>query len=183
MANLSLWLMPEKSASERFQRQIDALSKRYSGPAFVPHVTLVSRLTASRDAIDTIIQATLYSDKLSASNAADKHQGLEAHPCGFDCEDLYWRFLYIKLDRSAELMQLHEQLCEAFSINADNFTPHLSLMYAEPDRRRFESICAELSGSLMQPFRLAEMALIDLGTAGDPTEWQVLKYYPLSAQV
>ncbi|KAI4945949.1 2',3'-cyclic nucleotide 3'-phosphodiesterase [Alternaria rosae] len=134
MPGSSLWLLPpaDHALSEVLPRLIDKTSKQFGSPdRFIPHVTLSSNITASKHEPDP--QAWL--DSLDLPPIKDVLVKFER----LGSEDVFFRKLYIKCEKSEGIRQLAKQSrkqVDGFEEESkakvwaeDEYNPHLSLMY------------------------------------------------------
>lgn len=114
-----LFLEPRGEFSERCDRVIHALAKRYGGPVFPPHITLAACIDLESDDLVLEKTALLASELLPF---AVSFQGLGG-------EAAFFRALYVEIERSPELMHAHDRAGQIFQLDSSEFHPHLSLMY------------------------------------------------------
>ncbi len=118
----SLWLVPEDEMRRRLAALIESLSRRFGGPVFEPHVTLLAGIRRSeRDVLARTEQIL---------------RGATALPLRFtgpETGDTRFRALYLRVEPSAPLLALHEAARDAFDRRDDPpYLPHLSLVYGAP---------------------------------------------------
>jgi 2'-5' RNA ligase len=118
----SLWIMPEGEVRRRLAAFIAELARRFGGPGFDPHVTLLAGLPGPMDDIARRVSRVVRSSK--------------AFPLRFvgpEVGDSYFRSLYLRVEPSPPLLALHAVARDAFGGRDEPpFFPHLSLMYGAP---------------------------------------------------
>src|SRR5690606_30965655 len=130
----SLWLMPPAAVYDRFARLIDALSRRFGTPRFAPHITLAS--TGAELAGDAPARAAA----LAAELAPVPVRLLDvAHT------DDYFRSLFVRAQRTPALLAAHRLAAARLGTEpAEDFMPHLSLLYGELPRDTKERLIEEI---------------------------------------
>ncbi len=118
----SLWLVPEGELRRRLADLIESLSRRFGGPVFEPHVTLLAGVReAKRDVV---------------ARADEMLRGASALPlrfAGLETAGTYFRALYLRVETSDALLELHQAARAAFARGDDPpYVPHLSLVYGAP---------------------------------------------------
>lgn len=125
---LSLWLLPEESASTRLTAVIAALARSPGGPVFAPHLTLLGGI---QDTEPRVLGER--AERLAAASLPIRLEGDGIHG-----EDAYFRCLTLRITRSPELMALRHEAAEMFGTTtpgpsaadaARGFVPHVSLFY------------------------------------------------------
>jgi 2'-5' RNA ligase len=118
----SLWIVPQGEARRRLAALIAELARRFGGPVFDPHVTLLAGLPGP--AANVI------------ARAEDVMRGAKTFPIRFagpEKGDGYFRCLYVRVEPSPPLLALHAAARDAFGRTEEPpFFPHLSLMYGAP---------------------------------------------------
>jgi 2'-5' RNA ligase len=155
----SLWIVPEGEVRRRLATLIRVLARRFGGPVFEPHVTLLAGVPGpAREA-------------LSRAREAVGAQGpFEVRFLGAEAGDSYFRCLYLRVQPSPELAALHERACEAFGRrNEAPFFPHLSLLYAPPPA---PPVVDEIRASLPAGFGARRVDVYS--TEGEAARWHRL---------
>ena len=118
----TLWIVPEGEVRRRLATLIRVLARRFGGPVFEPHVTLLAGLPGPA------------SEVLAKARKAVRSRGpFEVRFMGPEAGDTYFRCLYLRVQPSPELLALHESAREVFARPGEPpFFPHLSLLYAPP---------------------------------------------------
>jgi 2'-5' RNA ligase len=115
----SLWIVPEGEVRRRLAVLIEALARRFGGPVFEPHLTLLAGAPGPTEAV--------------VARAEELVRGSQAFRIGFtgpETGESYFRSLYLRVEPSPELLALHVAARDAFGrVDEPPFFPHLSLMY------------------------------------------------------
>lgn len=158
-AGFSLWIVPEGAVRRRLAALIRALSRRFGGPVFEPHVTLLAGVSG------------LAPDVLAKARNAVRSQGpFEVRFMAPEAGDSYFRCLYLRVQPSPELLALHESAREAFGRRDEPpFFPHLSLLYAPPPA---PPIVDEIRASLPAGFGARRVDVYS--TEGEVARWHRL---------
>ena len=119
---VSLWLVPEGEVHRRLAALIESLGRRFGGPVFDPHVTLLAG--APGPAAEAVRRAEA---------AARASRPFPVRFAGCEAGTGYFRRLYLRVEPSAELLALHAAARDAFGrAHEPPLFPHLSLMYGAP---------------------------------------------------
>jgi 2'-5' RNA ligase len=118
----SLWLVPEGEMRRRLAALIESLARRFGGPVFEPHVTLLAGVRETEREVVASAERIL--------------RGAPAVPLqfsGLETADTYFRALYLRAEPRAPLLGLHAAARDAFERRDDPpYVPHLSLVYGAP---------------------------------------------------
>jgi 2'-5' RNA ligase len=165
----SLWLLPDQAASETFTELIDHLSGRFHGPRFDPHVTLLGWVTGAEA---ELAEAT-------ARLAQQLPASLRLRPQGLGGDMYYFRCLYLKLEKTAELANAHERASAAFKTGyAADYMPHLSLLYGSLAASRRAALIKRLSAQLPGAFSANRLQLVHITVA--VADWRAVTTCPLA---
>lgn len=160
----SLWMVPEGDVHRRLAALIESLARRFGGPVFEPHVTLLAGVReAERDVV---------------AGAERLWRGPKTLPLrfiGVETDDTYFRALYLRVEPSPELLALHEAARDAFGRMDDPpYVPHLSLVYGPLPPA---VVVAELRPSAPDGF---EARTLDVyATEGEVGRWHRRRRLPL----
>jgi 2'-5' RNA ligase len=152
----SLWIVPEGEAHRRLSGLIRSLARRFGGPTFAPHVTLLAGVRAGE--ADVVARA----ERLWRAATA-----LPLVLTGPQTGDTYFRALYLRVEPDAELLALHRSARDAFAPRDDPpYAPHLSLVYGAPPP---PSVVEEVRPSAPAGF---EARILDVySTEGEVERW------------
>lgn len=165
----ALWLVPEDSAGDDLSGLIGTLSERYGGPHFPPHVTLLGWVTG-----DDVQLAE------KTSQLAAQFKELSLRTRGFGGDAYYFRCLYARLEKSAELLAAHDLASTTFGAGyADDYLPHVSLAYGYLDLDEKIKLRSELNGSVPAQFNVNRLQLIHITVA--IADWRVVTSCALTA--
>jgi len=118
----SLWIVPDGEERDRLTALIASLARRFGGPVFEPHVTLLAGVTGAEGGVVARAERVLRASK-----------ALSLCFTGPEAGDTYFRALYLRVEPSPELLALHQAACDAFTRQDDPpYLPHLSLLYGVP---------------------------------------------------
>jgi 2'-5' RNA ligase len=163
----ALWLLPDPVATHSFAGLINDLSNRYEGPRFVPHVTLLGRLTGPEDVLAE-----------TTEQLAQQIQTLTLRPQGIAGEAYYFRCFYVKLEKSEQLLQAHERASNTFGNGyASGYLPHLSLVYGHLQRTEKTSRRSEVEDKLPPDFVTDRLQLVHIAVS--VPDWRVVITSPL----
>jgi 2'-5' RNA ligase len=167
---LYLWLLPPTPVHERFAALIDRLSRRMGTPRFIPHITLTGSLHSPYDEIV----------RLTADLAATLAP-IPIRLAGIGCTDQYYRCLFMRAERSRELLAAHEAACVRLGRSPESdFMPHLSLIYGDLPQDRKNSIVQEIGANFDAAFYANRIGLCRLD--GSPEQWQLPRTFTLTGR-
>ena len=167
MTRYALWLLPDEETSQSLSSQIEALSSRFGGPVFSPHITLFGRVSG---------------DEQHLSDQVSELAGQIA-PFGTDTQGLtgsayYFRCFYIRLAKSAELLRTGQMASERFQVSLrSDYRPHISLLYGNQIRQHYATLVTELQDSVPPQIAVSHIQLIKLNVS--VSDWQVINTCPL----
>jgi 2'-5' RNA ligase len=153
--NLALWLVPPTTRRAEYATFIDALSERFGGPRFVPHVTLLTGVEAC--------------DEGQLRALAESCRGLTITPVRLASFDEYYRTLVVEVELTEALRRARDAAIGTFGGSAGGYEPHLSLMYGElPEEKRTEALRA-LAGTAFPSFVPEVLEAVEI--TGPPDRW------------
>ena len=162
------WLKPSGKADEILRKTIDDLSKAYQGPLFDPHITLLSFLTGTEEEI------SFRSEQLGISLQPFEIQLMEP---GYG--DQYFQCVFLKVQKSPELMNAHELARKQFVNDTRPYMPHLSLLYGHYSAEQKDKITSTLFETRRLRFTVDKFDLIRAGSE-DPKDWISILTVPFS---
>lgn len=163
----SIWLIPTDEIYQKLAEIISQLSDKYSAPNFEPHLTLIGDLRGSEE---EIISKT--------SKLADLLKPFEIKLKKADYLDEYFRCLFIRAEKTRELIQASDVAREIFNRKSDpDYMPHLSLMYGDINPEIKEKILANLGKEFNLSFEIKSIHLFS--TTGEVKDWYKVKESPL----
>jgi 2'-5' RNA ligase len=121
MTALMAWLVPAAGpARDRLTATIDRLAAEHLAPRFPPHITLAGPFGFGKKAASQALMPVMAKARpFSVRFAAVGH------------EQAYFRCLYLRAERSQQLMALHEAAVAALALARRTYLPHLSLLYSD----------------------------------------------------
>ncbi len=148
----ALWLMPEDAAAEPLRDLIARLAAKFDAPVFAPHLTLGLGPAALLEKIES--------------------GPLELAIVGFDCSSRFTKSLFLRFGLSPALAQLLDSL----GLEAADYDPHLSLLYAEMPLAQKEVVRATLPRLPFTEVRFvaaeAVRCSLPVATAADVAAWE-----------
>ncbi|KAF8710855.1 Cyclic phosphodiesterase-like protein, partial [Rhizoctonia solani] len=181
---LSLWVIPSPGEYERLKPVLDDLAKHGKGPAFQPHVTLVS--------VPTSIPLPF------PSLGFDKTPSMTLPFLNVRTGQSYFQSVLIAIDPTPELGNLHDSVRQALNHPlppGGTYFPHLSLFYGG-DQELKESLVRRLfdqgtavpseskSGDIVagiSEIHVEEIWLVR--TEGPPEAWEVIEKWKLGTHI
>ena len=165
MNGYSLWLLPALEAADSFQNIIRNLGETFDGPLFPPHITVIGA-GAIKGAEEQL--------KERVEKLAQELSPFPIHFTGIEFEDVWHRCLFLRAEKSAALVDLHNQASEMFGKTpSTSYMPHLSLLYGEFPREEKPKM-AESIGGYPDSCTIDRLALYNV--TGMPNEWsQVIR--------
>lgn len=158
----ALWLAPAQPQAARLEALIAELSERHRTPAFVPHVTLLGGIAG--DELDLAHRVRQLADRL--------HR-LWLEPIGLDCDDDYFRSLFLSLRLDPRLQAARTAAEAMFQVGAEQvYRPHLSLMYGGPSSRVKALVAQKLASLAFSSLDVDGLVLCE--TAGMPASWRAV---------
>ncbi len=157
--------MPEGSTRHRLSEILQELSRRYRGPEFPPHVTLVGSIRGDRDELI---------EKSRRVSAVLEPMTLRLGNIGMMRE--YFRDLFIHAGPLDLLRKSHVAASKILVCPADpDFMPHLSLLYGSHSQSLKEKITDEIGAKLPGQFKVRNLRLY--ATEGEVATWhEVTKF-------
>ena len=160
---ISIWLIFSDKDEQSLREQIDDLSQLYSGPKFLPHITLYGSLEIE------IKRLAVITDRCFS-----KTNKFTVHTAGIGQTDNIWKTIFIKIVPDSQLMELYEFLTTRLEqFRNYNFDPHISLIYRKMPVVKRILIMQEINFALH--YEITGAALVE--TSGDVNNWHILKRY------
>ncbi len=156
----SLWLRPDNVHANRLDRVIRRLAESLNSPVFAAHITLCSPLYGTLDQIRPKLE-----------RLAEDFSPVDIKPLRYHWHDAFFRSLFIEILPTQALRNLHQHATNLFDTPpAEEFYPHISLAYQNPEVFNAADICSTLDKSLLSPMVFDHLSLIY--TAGDTAQWE-----------
>jgi hypothetical protein len=166
--SLFLWLIPEPRQQDDLESVIREISSRYGGPAFSPHVTLLSGIPDEADATDR------------CRSLAESCAPLDLEVLHVGHRDEYFRALFLELRLSRPLLEARMQAEHIFSAHSDSrFFPHLSLAYGSLSAAQATSEHGLILAKLPHSLKISTLALVSATEGLSVESWKQLCTFPL----
>lgn len=163
----SLWLLPDAGDTRLLEMAMEQVSDALQGPQFIPHLTLIDRLTGD--------EGELAEKSISLS---DKIGPFSADPEKLILSQYYFRALYVRLKASPDLLRCRQLACDTFELRMDkSFKPHLSLLYSAASREKKKQALAPVHLTLPESYHINRIALVR--TALAVADWEIVRELPL----
>jgi 2'-5' RNA ligase len=164
--------MPLEAAYSLLAAIIDDLSRKYAGPTFEPHVTLLGDLPGPEDEI----VARTY-------NLAREMEPYDIYFTTPAQEDQYFRCLYIKVKETPEVMGANALCRRTFNQSANHtYRPHLSLLYGNHSSSIKTEIIAALPPFESLQFTVTTLYLIKAEST-NPKDWHKIHSFSVSGNI
>ena len=119
LSRIAIWLVPRSPERFELESLIQALAGQFSGPVFVPHVTIYS------------CQRTLRQHELGVIAALARRYGpISFDVSGLQCSHKMTQALFLGLRSCEAAFEFHQRLHHTLPLQSEyKFSPHLSLLY------------------------------------------------------
>lgn len=165
-----LLIEPTGSIRIGLEEVINLVAQECGGPVFVPHITLLARITHLPE--DEMIE--------TSAALAKMLEPLTLTLGTIGMEDAYFRALYLHVRENESLSLAHARANEAFFMEDENaYTPHLSLLYgnySEQQKRAASAALPVLDGT---SFSVDSFSLYH--TPGAVGSWKKIRDFTLGA--
>ena len=160
----ALWLVPGGEIYNELSTLITRLAKSHGAPVFEPHVTLLSSIKSDDE--DELLRLT----HLFASRV----EPFEVKLAKTRFMDEYYRCLFLKAEPTEGLIRanIEAKLVMTELIEAQEFYPHLSLLYGEFFPMVKEAIIKDIGSRMEISFETNKVKLVRV--TGGPREWKAL---------
>ncbi|MFH0948934.1 MAG: 2'-5' RNA ligase family protein [Candidatus Aenigmatarchaeota archaeon] len=147
----SLWLIPEEPFRKKYNGLIYELSRKYRTPQFEPHITLISVITGKEK--DVVYKT----DELAAQT-----NKFDMEIAGLQTSDLWYKSLFARMRKTAELITLHKRALEIFGEMAEHgdYDPHMSLLYDSIENKDKQQTCNDIKWVEKEKFGVATIFLV-----------------------
>lgn len=129
----SIWIIPPEPIFSQLKKIIGSLSKENTAPLFDPHMTLLGNIDEDLSEIESKIRKLL-------TNAGGLR--LELGPISFS--STYFQSVFVRVNSTAQLMQLNLDIKKALNMENSVFMPHMSLLYGDHDMKSREEIASKI---------------------------------------
>lgn len=160
----SIWVIPPEPVFSQVQSVVQTLSLQYTGPLFEPHLTILGGVEAE---LPQVIQAT----KTIAASCNQLQLTLDA----ISFSTTYFQSVLVRVQATAQLLQLNLDLKKALVQENTLYMPHLSLLYGNHDMPTREKAASQIQ---LPPLSFAVTSFVIVPSTLDPSEWQHLATVP-----
>lgn len=162
----ALWLAPGEEA-ESLASLISQLSKKFHGPRFTPHVTLLGRAEGEESGLIKC-----------AEKVAGKIAKFTLNSGELITTPYYFRSFFITLGNAPELLRTRQVASEIFDIRmASGYEPHMSLMYGNLGGRNYNNLIHKIKDSIPESISMVRLQLVRLTVS--VSNWEIVGEYPL----
>lgn len=162
-----VWIIPPQPIFDELNKIITNLSAEYRGPVFKSHMTLLGSTECKLDDIQKAVEAV-------ARNT--KKLKLSLGPVSFSTT--YFQSVLVRVNSTAQLMQLNLDLKRALGIENNLFMPHISLMYGDHDMNTREEIAAKIKLGNTS-FIADSIVIVPVAEKSEPKDWEPVITIPL----
>jgi 2'-5' RNA ligase len=135
MQRYSIFLTPSGTDFEYTATLIRELCYKYDEQPFEPHITLLSGNLTDLEALKKVV---------AAAASGIPPFSLPVRTIG--CSETYFRSLFIEFEETSPLWEIRARLRSGGETeSADEFVPHLSLLYSEMPLRHKEALAKRLA--------------------------------------
>ena len=157
--------MPQGTVNIQLSRIINALSKKYGGPIFNPHVTLLGGFLGKES--DLLKKVKTLSNIIKPINIIFYK---------FNYLDDFFRPFFLEVKFSDELKFARNIACNKINYSDKNYLPHMSLAYGNYDLLTKLKMEEEVENTL-DGF-LAEKIFLSYNNEKD-LHWEIIDYFDL----
>jgi 2'-5' RNA ligase len=154
----SIWIIPPQPIFDEVSKIIGDLSSEYKAPVFKPHMTVLGNIDRELDDIQKAVEMVAKdTGKLT----------LSLGPISFSTT--YYQSVLVRVNSTAQLMQLNLDIKKLLDIENNVFMPHISLMYGNHDMKTREKIAA---GIKLQSSTFIASEIVIIPEKSEPKEWE-----------
>ena len=162
-----LWLLPEEKIYSKYLGIISQIASKYQTKKFIPHVTLIKRLSIKEK---NVISLT---DKFVKSLEPVK---IKFEKFGYT--ERKYRCLFISVSKTPEIRKAHIKANEIFKHIEELFLPHLSIIYGSLPIEIKREISESLKPLEKDSFILNRLVIYETGDKNEDL-WKEVKRYNL----
>lgn len=120
MDKQTIWIIPQESLKKRLEDIVADLSKKFEGPIFEPHMTLLG---------DIEMERAEFMEKCRKFVSSIEPFPLELGEVSFSTT--YFQSVFVRVRSTSPLMEANIKAKKTFGVENDVFMPHISLLYGE----------------------------------------------------
>jgi 2'-5' RNA ligase len=151
-------LVPEGADEVALRAIIDRLAEQHGGPAFPPHLTLLSGIvTEESDVVER------------ARRLASASTPLTLHLDDIGTDETYFQSLFAVARPTPELVGLRAVAREVFPDAPDPYRPHISLLYGRPSPETKRTIVSAERANLPSSVEATTLVVM---TGHEVAEWR-----------
>ncbi|OGZ35928.1 MAG: hypothetical protein A3I88_03945 [Candidatus Portnoybacteria bacterium RIFCSPLOWO2_12_FULL_39_9] len=154
----SIWIIPPEPIFSQLKNVIKKLSEKYDSPIFEPHMTLLGNINQNLPDIE---------QKLTELASRTNKLELSLGPISFSAT--YFQSVFVRVNSTAQLMQLNLDAKKLFNMENKVFMPHISLLYGNHDMIIREKAALEVQLPLSS-FVVNEFIVTP--AIPDPNQWE-----------
>lgn len=154
----SVWIIPPQPVFDELSKVISGLSIEYNAPVFKPHMTLLGTIDRELDDIKKAVE--------TAAKGLKK-LNLSLGPVSFSTT--YFQSVLVRVNSTAQLMQLNLNIKKLLDIENNVFMPHISMMYGNHDMKTREKIAAKMK---LQSSSFIADKIVIIPVKSEPKEWE-----------
>lgn len=154
----SIWIIPPEPLYTELKKTVAELATAYNGPMFEPHLTLLGNIDEDLSVIEQKVKDLTINMK-----------GLELSLGPVSYSTTFFQSVFVRVNSSAQLMQLNLDAKKVFGMENDVFMPHISLLYGDHDSATREAAAAQVQ--LPQASFAVNEFVITPATL-NPNEWE-----------
>ena len=169
--SFTIWLLPkEKEVRTYISKIVNDLAKKYDGPIFEPHSTLLGDLPLS-----------LAEMKLNGEKLANLVKPFTVETGSVEYSTTYYQCLFVRIKPTSELMGLYDAARQIFGFTGPAvFMPHMSLFYGNIPYSTRHEIMTSLTFKL-QRFSINSL-VVTPGGEHPPSEWNHVLELPFEGK-
>ena len=166
MEGFSLWVTAQGNTQKRLEAVVKDLSKKFKGPNFEPHMTLLGPIPEGKE--EVIRKAQIFARKIAPFKLTLGN---------VDYSSTYFQCVFIRVKTSIPLLEARMAAQKAFNIGS-LFMPHISLYYGDVSPKVREKIAKSIK--LPNLSFIVDRIIVTPATL-DPSKWKHLAEIPLSS--
>lgn len=163
----SIWLMPEGESFDKLQNIISDLGKRYGGPIFPPHVTLLGSIEQEEEKVVS-----------ACEEISKKTRGMSLYLDKVVLTAAYFQSLFFNVRSNPEIIEANNLVKNVLGVSKEKFHPHLSILYGALDPKHKEKIVRDLSELLPISLKMSKLRLIKAD--GEVKDWTKIRDFVLA---